>query len=207
MEVLSVRCRPFYILREFTAVIIIAVYIPLSANANATASEAFNELYSIISELHIVHPDSFFIVAGDFNNVSLKSVLPRFYQNIDFATRENNMLDLFYINIQHAYKAAPLPHLGQSDHISKSFIPVYRLINKQIRPALSEVRMWPKGAISAPQDCFDCTDKRLNRHVQRSCHLRTHTGLGIILNLSYQLYQQVHLGCNCLHGCLHPCKP
>lgn len=106
VEALAVRCRPFYIPREFTVVIIVAVYIPPSTSTNAKARGARSELYKIISDLQTAHPDSFLIVAGDFNNAKLKSVLPKFHRNIDFATRGDNMLYLVYTNIQHAHKAS-----------------------------------------------------------------------------------------------------
>ncbi len=46
VEFMVVKCRPFYLLREFTAIVIVAVYIPLCANAK----DALRELYSAISE-------------------------------------------------------------------------------------------------------------------------------------------------------------
>lgn len=101
VEVLAVRCRPFYIPKEFTVVIIVAVYIPPSASTNAKASGTLSELYKIISDLRTAHPDSFFIVAGDLNNATLKSVLPKFHQNIDIATRGDNTLDMFTKTCMH----------------------------------------------------------------------------------------------------------
>ncbi|KAI4887034.1 hypothetical protein NFI96_005191 [Prochilodus magdalenae] len=88
VEFMVVRCRPFYLPREFTAVLIISVYIPPGANAKA----ALCELYSAISGLQNTHPDGLFIVAGDFNHVNLKSVLPKFHQHVNFATRGANAL-------------------------------------------------------------------------------------------------------------------
>ncbi|XDV14228.1 hypothetical protein PO909_002405, partial [Leuciscus waleckii] len=99
----TVRSRPFYLPREFTSVIVIGVYIPPSANAK----EALGELYGAISELQNAYPDGLFIVAGDFNHANLKSVLPKFHQYVDFATRGANMLDLVYTNIPGAYRGAP----------------------------------------------------------------------------------------------------
>ncbi|KAI4898623.1 hypothetical protein NFI96_006404 [Prochilodus magdalenae] len=72
VEFMIVRCRPFYLPREFTAVLIISVYIP----PGATAKDALCELYSAISGLQNTHPDGLFIVAGDFNHVNLKRSKP-----------------------------------------------------------------------------------------------------------------------------------
>ncbi len=113
VEFMFVKCRPFYLPREFTAIVIVAVYIPPCANAK----DALRELYSAISEQQTNNPDSFFIIAGDFNHANLKTVLPKFYQHVNFATRGNNTLDFVYTTEKNAYKAVPRPHLGYLDHI------------------------------------------------------------------------------------------
>ncbi len=81
-----------YLPREFTAIVIVAVYIPPCANTK----DALRELYSAISEQQTNNPDGFFIVAGDFNHANLKTVLPKFYQHVNFAIRGNNTLDCLY---------------------------------------------------------------------------------------------------------------
>ncbi|KAI4888729.1 hypothetical protein NFI96_004606 [Prochilodus magdalenae] len=159
VEFMVVRCRPFYLPREFTAVLIISVYIP----PGATAKAALCELYSAISGLQNTHPDGLFIVAGDFNHANLKSVLPKFHQHVNFATRGANALDLVYTNIPSAYRAEPRPHLGYSDHISVMLIPAYRPLVRRSKPVLKQVRTWPSGAISALQDCFEYTDWQMFR--------------------------------------------
>lgn len=123
---MTVNCRPYYLPREFTAIVIVAVYIPPSANIK----EALSLLYGAISELQTAYPDGFFIVTRDFNHANLKSVLPKFYQHVNFASREANILDLVYTNIHDAYRAAPRPHLGSSDHISVMLISAYRPLLK-----------------------------------------------------------------------------
>ena len=62
-------CRPFYMPRELSAVIITAVYIPPDANVSETIQLQ-------------AHPEGAFIVAGDFNQACLKSVLPKFVQYV-----------------------------------------------------------------------------------------------------------------------------
>ncbi len=47
-------CRPFWLPREFTAIIITAVYIPPQANTD----QALKELYGNISEQETAHPDA-----------------------------------------------------------------------------------------------------------------------------------------------------
>ncbi|KAK3565926.1 hypothetical protein QTP86_021443, partial [Hemibagrus guttatus] len=124
----------------------------------ANAKEALCELYGAISELKNAHPDGLFIIAGDFNHANLKSVLPKFQQHVDFATRGVNALDLVYTNIPRAYRAEPRPHLGYSDHISVMLIPANIPLVRRSKPVLKLVKTWPEGTISALQDCFECTD-------------------------------------------------
>ncbi|KAL0159498.1 hypothetical protein M9458_043223, partial [Cirrhinus mrigala] len=139
-----VKCRPFYLPREFTAIVIVVVYIPPCTNAK----DALRELYS----------DSFFIIASDFNHANLKSVLPKFYQHVNFATRGNNTLEFVYTTNKNAYRAEPRPHLGYSDHISVMLIPSYRPLLKLTKPVQKQITVWPDNATSALQDCFQCTD-------------------------------------------------
>ncbi|KAK3508999.1 hypothetical protein QTP70_015950 [Hemibagrus guttatus] len=91
VEFVTVRCRPFYLPREFTTIFIVGVYIPPSANAK----EALCELYGAISELQNAHPDGLFIIARDFNHTNLKSVLPKFHQYVD--QRRNHRLGGIYV--------------------------------------------------------------------------------------------------------------
>lgn len=79
----------------FTTIIIIAVYIPPQANAKL----ALERLHDSINKQLMVYLDSVMIVAGDFNNTDLKLVMPKFYTNVNFPTRENNVLDQVYKNI------------------------------------------------------------------------------------------------------------
>ncbi len=154
VEFMFVKCRPFYMPREFTAIVIVAVYIPPCANAK----DALRELYCAISEQQTNNPDGFFIIVGDFNHANLKTVLPKFYQHVNFATRGNNMLDFVYTTVKNAYKAVPCPHLGYSDHISVMLILAYRPLLKLAKPVQKLITIWPENATSTLQDCFQCTD-------------------------------------------------
>ncbi|KAK3507001.1 hypothetical protein QTP70_034973 [Hemibagrus guttatus] len=108
-------------------------------------------------------PDGLFIIGGDFNHANLKSVLCKFHQHVDFATRGVNALDLVYTNIPSMYCAEPWPHLSYSYHISVMLIPAYRPLVRRSKPVLKLVKTWPEGAISALQDCFECTDWNMFR--------------------------------------------
>ncbi|KAK0147812.1 hypothetical protein N1851_012502 [Merluccius polli] len=100
-EFMIIKCRPFYLPREFSAILLVAVYIPPSGNNN-DRDKAMSELYSAISDQQTAQPDGLLIVAG------------------------NNTLDLVYTTLRGAYKASPLPHLGASDHTTVMLMPAYR---------------------------------------------------------------------------------
>ncbi len=132
----------------------VAVYIPPCANVK----DALRKLYSTISEQQTNNPGSFFIIAGDFNHANLKTVLPKFYQHVNFATRGNNTLNFVYTTEKNAYKAVPRPHLEHSDHISVMLIPAYKPLLKLAKPVQKQITVWPDDATSALQDCFQDTD-------------------------------------------------
>ncbi len=117
-----------------------------------------NVLYRSISDLQDSHPEGVFTVAGDFNQANMGTVLSHFHQYVDFATRGLNRLDLAYTNIKRAFKAVPRPHIGSSDHLSVMLIPAYRPMLIRKKTTVQQVRVWPEGAMSALQDCFDHTD-------------------------------------------------
>lgn len=134
LEVLGVSCRPFYLPREFTVVVPIAVYIPPDANVSA----ALSLLLNTINKQQLAHPNGVFIVAGDFNQVCLKTVLPKICVN--FATRGENTLDNVYSNIRHAYKAAPLLHLAGSDHLCMSLTPTHTPLRRKTKPQAKTIK-------------------------------------------------------------------
>ncbi|KAK3506378.1 hypothetical protein QTP70_002309 [Hemibagrus guttatus] len=148
------KCRPIYLPREFTVVMITAVYIPPDANANS----AIGHLHGSICSQQCTYPDAVHIIAGDFNHVDLKAVLPKFYQHVKCSTRGANMLDKVYSNIKLGYRARTLPHLGQSDPLPLLLIPAYAPLRKTAPTITKSVKIWPDGASQQLQDCFDRTN-------------------------------------------------
>lgn len=161
VEFLMVKCRPFYLPREFTSIILTAVYTPPDANAKL----AMKELYAAISKHQTKHPEAAFIVAGDFNHSNLKTVLSRFYQHVSCNTRGHKNLDHIYSNMVGAYKAKPLPHIGQSDHFSLFLTPRYSPLIQRMKPTVRTINVWPEGTDAVLQDRFRNTDWNMFTHI------------------------------------------
>ena len=69
VEFMVLKCRPFYLPREFTAILVVAVYLPPNPSSEGK-EEALGELYRAI-----------------FNHANLKTVQPKICQHVDFPTR------------------------------------------------------------------------------------------------------------------------
>ncbi|KAK0146537.1 hypothetical protein N1851_014143 [Merluccius polli] len=147
-------------MQEFTVVMITAVYIPPDANANS----AIGLLHGSISSQQNKYPDAVQVITGDFNHADLKAALPKFHQHVKCATRGANTLDKVYSNIKLGYRARPLPHLGQSDHLSLLLIPAYAPLTKTAPTITKTVTTWPEGATQQLQDCFDRTNWGVFEH-------------------------------------------
>ena len=64
IDLLAVSCRPYYLPREFSNVIVILVYIPPSANAKL----ATDMIARVARELQSHTPDALVMISGDFNH-------------------------------------------------------------------------------------------------------------------------------------------
>ncbi len=154
VEFLMVKCRPYYVPRELTSVIVTSVYTPPDARAKL----AMKELHAATSKQQTTHPEAAFIFAGDFNYSNLNTVLPKLHQHVSCHTRGNKTLDHVYSNIAEAYKATPLPQLGQSDHLSLFLSPKYSQLIQRVKPTVMTIKVWPEGTDSVLQDRFKHTD-------------------------------------------------
>jgi hypothetical protein len=103
LEYPTIKCRPYYLPREFAA-----VYIPPQADTTT----ALKELHWTLCKLETTYPEAAFIVAGDFNKANLRQRLLKFYQHIVCCTHAAKTLDHCYTTFQNAYKALACPHLA-----------------------------------------------------------------------------------------------
>lgn len=145
IEFLAVGMRPFYLPRELTSAIVVAVYIPPSADA----SVACDTIHSTVAKLQNQHPNAFLIITGDFNHVTLDKTSSTFYQYVDCPTRDNRTLDLLYANVKDAYSVTALPLLGRADHNLVLCSPKYVPLVQRQPVRTRTVRRWTQEGRTA----------------------------------------------------------
>lgn len=128
LELLTISCRPFYLPREFTSVIVNAVYIPPQADTDT----ALCELHEALIQHQTQNRNAVLIVAGDFNSANLKRTALNLYQHINCPTRGERTLDHCYTTVRDSYKAQsrPLAHLPCVGSLTTSPSSSCRNINK-----------------------------------------------------------------------------
>lgn len=152
LDHLAIKCRLFYSQRELSSVLLTAVYIP----PQVRATEALEELYTVISGFEDKYPQAASIVAGDFNHCNLKAILPKYHQHVSCPTRK--ILHHCYSTMKGAYKSIPRPHFRKLDHSSVLMPPVYKQEIKRAKPIVRTVQYWSEDNEMRLQGCFEETD-------------------------------------------------
>lgn len=70
--------------------------------------QTLDKLYDVIDHERALHMEGALIVAGDFNKVNLKKVLPKYYWSVDFLVHGDNILDHVYVSIPRCLQMPPL---------------------------------------------------------------------------------------------------
>ncbi len=139
VEFLMLRCQSYYLLREFTSVFVVAVDISPDANLK----NALQELYEVISSHMTKQLDGIFIVAGDFNQRDLRSLLPKFHQHV------------------HKQYPGPQYHLEHLWQLQSP--PPYPFWSIRSYFPACPVKVWTDEATAALQGCFKCRDWHMFR--------------------------------------------
>lgn len=103
-------------------------------------------------------PGAIKLIMGDFNGSKFKSYVPHYHQLIDFATREEKILDHYYCNIRNGYKASKLKLLGLSDHDMCLLTPVYKQKLKTCKPVIRIIYEWDDNVSETLKGCIEMTD-------------------------------------------------
>ncbi len=154
LEHLSIICRPFYLPREFSSIVITAVYIPPQADTSLALSKLHDKLSGYINK----HPDAASIIAGDFNKANLKKVMPNFHEHVSCTTRGPNTLDYCYTMFKNANKAHSLTAFGKSDHAAIFLTPEYKQRIVQEPPVEREVTRWSSHSEAMLEVALDDVD-------------------------------------------------
>eukprot|EP00061_Rhincodon_typus_P017781 g46635.t1 len=136
---------------RFTPAILTVVYIP----PHADEKTALDVIYTATNTLNTKFPESLFIVASDFNQTSLKQVMPKYHQHISCPTRGPNILDHCYTTIKDVNNSIPCPHFGKSDHSTVFLLPANKQKLKWENPSRKELQCWSEAAEDRLQDCLD----------------------------------------------------
>lgn len=92
LEYRAVRCGLFHLLREFSDILITAVYIPQYANDKL----AQEERHSSVNNKLNANPEGSVIVTGDLNHAELKAVLPKLHKNVCFPTIHPSIISCLF---------------------------------------------------------------------------------------------------------------
>ncbi len=187
LEHLSIICRPFYLPRKFTSILVSAVYIPPQADTSVALSKLHDELSGYIN----IHPDAACIIAGDFNKANLKKVIPNFHQHISCPTRGLNTLDHCYTQFKNAYKAHSLPAFGKSDHVAIFLTPDYKQRIVQKTPVEREVTRWSSHSEATLQASLDDVDWDMFRASSSDVSEFTEVALSFVNTLTEQATETV----------------
>ncbi len=187
LEHLSIICRPFYLPREFSLIVITSVYI----SPQADTSLALSNLHDVLSGYNDKHPDAAFIIAGDFNKANLKKVLPNFHQHISCPTRGLNTLDHCYTPLKNAYKAHSLPTFGKSDHAAIFLTPEYKQRIAHEPLVEREVTRWSSHSEAMLQASLDDVDWDMFRASSSDVSEFTDVALSFVNTLTEQATETV----------------
>ena len=138
IEYLVIACRPFYLPREFSNVLIINVYIHPESNY----AEATRLLENCVTKFETEYPNSVRIILGDFNKCNFHRSIPTYGQSVGFNTTDRGNPDKLYCNIKHAYKAKKMPKLGESAHYMVHCLPTYVQVLKREKCEKLKIRQW-----------------------------------------------------------------
>lgn len=159
LEMLTIKCRPKWLPREFQSVIIISCYCPFTGNAKlaSVARETGNTIISHVSKIEDDYPNSAIMLMGDFNQQPL--YMPSHYRQIvTKPTRNNKIIDKCYINVKNSYNyCKQLGKLGSSDHNIMQLLPSYQHKAKR-QPVITTKRDYSDEHVQKLQDCLAATE-------------------------------------------------
>ena len=96
LEFITIKCRPSYLPRDISSVMLTAEYI----NPRPDTNSAVKDLHNTITKCQNDDPNTVSIVAGGFNQANMESTMPENKQNATCPSRNNRILDHCYCKVK-----------------------------------------------------------------------------------------------------------
>ena len=121
LECLWLSCKPIWLPRVASVIVVCAVYYPGSTSDYAPCQdELVDHIVDNVQKLKIKYSDPLFFILGDFNDLNIDPILKicQFSQKVKVPTRENAILDCIITNASDNLYNPPytIPKIGKSDH-------------------------------------------------------------------------------------------
>ena len=143
LECLWVSCRPTWLPRLASIIIICAVYYPGSKSMYAPNSdELLDHIIINVQNLKSKYSSPLFFIMGDFNDLNINRLLVtcQLTQKVQIPTRKDATLDYIITNAYDDWYHPPssLPKIGKGDHnpvlyTPKNYKPPHQLVNKTMK--------------------------------------------------------------------------
>ncbi len=188
LEHLSIICRPFYLPREFSSIVVtskfhhrqtLAWLCPISTMCSAN-----------ISTNILMLPSS---SPGTLTKPTSRRSCPNFHQHISCPTRGLNTLDHCYTPLKNAYKDHSLPAFGKSDHAAIFLTPEYKQRIVQEPPVEREVTRWSSHSEAMLQASLDDVDWDMFRASSSDFSEFTDVAVSFINTLTEQATETVRI--------------
>ena len=151
LECLWLSCRPIWLPRMVSVVIVCAVYYPGKNSVHAPdQSELIDHLVDNIQKLKVKYSEPLFFILGDFNDLNIDPILQicQLSQKVKVPTREDSILDLIITNAcdNLYYSPYTIPKIGMGDHHPVVYDPKMYKPPPQIKRK-EKRREFPKSAV------------------------------------------------------------
>ncbi|KAK3550800.1 hypothetical protein QTP70_005722 [Hemibagrus guttatus] len=180
LELLTIKCCPFYLPWEFTSAIISTVHILPQADTDT----ALYKLHEALTQHQTQHRDTARFVVGNFSSANIKRATPNLYQH------GKRTLDHCYTKIKDGYKAQSHPPFGKSDHATIFLMPKYKQRLKQEVLAQRDFVCCTDQSVATLQDALNDADWDMFRCSSDDVNVFTEAVVGFIGKLANDTVQK-----------------
>ena len=153
LECLWLSCRPTWLPRVVSVIVVCAVYYPGSTSDYAPSQEELiDHIMDNVQRLKEKYSEPLFFIAGDFNDLNFDPLLMicQFTQKVKVPTRDNSILDCIISNASDNLYQEPytIPKIGSSDHFPVLYEPkVYKPPTRVVKRV--KKRVFPRAEVNS----------------------------------------------------------